>query len=123
MKKNGFTLVELIAVIVILALILLIVTPNVIGTLNRSKARLNETQKQQVISAARNWGMKNVTLEGNAPSKSSVTISELQKSGYLEDKDIEDLVTKNNIANTKICITYENYQFVYTYEGEGNCKW
>lgn len=122
MEKNGFTLIEIIAVIVILALILLIVTPNIIGLLNRSTDRLNETQQQQVLSAARNWGMKNVTLEGNVPSPSLVTIKQLQQSGYLEDKDIKDLATKESIASTKICITYENYQLIYTYEGKGSCK-
>ena len=37
MKKKGFTLVELLAVIVILAIILVIVIPKVIGVLNSAK--------------------------------------------------------------------------------------
>ena len=36
-KKNGFTLVELLAVIVILAIILLIAVPNVIGIIDKAK--------------------------------------------------------------------------------------
>lgn len=123
MKKNGFTLIELLAVIIILGVIALITVPNIIGVLNDSKTSLNETQKNQIISAARNWGMKNVTLEGNTPNISSVTIKKLQQSGYLEDKDIKDLTDRKSLdPNTKICITYENHQFVYTYEGEGACK-
>ncbi len=46
LKNNkGFTLVELLAVIVVLAIVIIIVTRSVFGTLNKSKAKAWETDK------------------------------------------------------------------------------
>ena len=58
MKNKGFTLVELLAVIVILGIILLVVMPSVTGILNRSQNRLNDEQEQAILNAARQWGTR-----------------------------------------------------------------
>ena len=88
MEEKGFTLIEIIAVIVVLSLILLIIVPNMTNTINNSKNKLNDTQKELIISAARNWGTANLTLENNKPVPSEVTIQTLQDKGYLDDKEI-----------------------------------
>lgn len=52
MKKKGFTLVELLAVIAILGIISIIAIPNVIKTMNRSTLKVMENQEMQVSTAA-----------------------------------------------------------------------
>lgn len=122
--KKGFTLIELLAVIVILGIVLLIVMPSVAGILNRSQNRLNDEQEAAVLSAARQWGISNLIESDGKIYKdgeeiSYITLSELQASGYLEDSEIQDMTDKSEIdSETKICITYENYQFVYEFDGE-----
>ena len=119
MNSKGFTLVELLAVIVILGLVMTIVVPNVASILNTSKDKLNDSQEEIIESAARQWGIEHVSLEGNAPSKSYVDIQTLQNEGFLEDKNIKNLIDNESILpTTRICITYANNQFVYTYKGD-----
>lgn len=55
MNKKGLTLVELLAVIVVLAVVALIVTPNILGSLTESHEKLYNTQLDNIISAAKNW--------------------------------------------------------------------
>lgn len=118
MKKNAFTLIELIAVIVILGFILVIIMPTLTDTLNRTKDKLNNTQKNQILSAARNWGMENLNDNTNKTDR-KITIKDLQNSGFLDDKDVKNLKSKTNLQdNTTICITYKDNQYVYYYEGD-----
>ena len=128
MKKKGFTLIELLAVIAILGVILLIIVPNVTNILNRSKNKLNNEQKNAIIESARRWGTSNLLLKGNKlyynnVIKRYVTIGELKKYGYLEDKTIKDLTNKSNVSDDiKICINYKNYQNVYTINDNNECE-
>lgn len=122
--KKGFTLIELLAVIVILGIILMVVMPSITGIMNRTQTRLNNEQKNAVVSAARQWGVSNLSEKNgkiyvNNTEKDFVTIGELKNSGFLEDKKIQDMVDRGEVSSdTKICINYENYQFVYEYEGD-----
>ena len=53
MKKNAFTLIELLAVIVILAIIALIATPIILGIINDSKEKSNERSIEMYASAVK----------------------------------------------------------------------
>ena len=122
--KKGFTLIELLAVIIILGLVLLIVVPNVTKILNRTQTRLNTEQKAAVENAARQWGVSNLIytdgkITYNKKEKNYVTIDELQTSGFLEDKEIQDMTDREKLeGDTKVCITYKNNQFIYEFDGE-----
>lgn len=122
--KKGFTLIELLAVIIILGLVLLIVVPNVTKILNRTQTRLNTEQKAAVENAARQWGVSNLIyadgkITYNGEEKNYVTIDELQTSGFLEDKEIQDMIDREKLeGDTKVCITYKNNQFIYEFDGE-----
>lgn len=126
MKKNAFTLIELLAVILILGMIVVVIMPIFTDTLNRTREKLNDTQKNQILTAARNWGMNHLSL--NSEDKKYVTIEELQNDGFLDDKEVKNLVEKNTLKkDTIICIRYNNNQYEYTFEGdpiagEGACK-
>lgn len=121
--KNAFTLVELIAVIALLAIIVLVITPTVTDTLKNSKQKLNQTQTEQLESAARNWGITNVEVDKNGKANpNSVTIEKLQKDGFLEDDTVKNLTDSSNLSkDSKICIEYKDNQLVYTYKGEDDC--
>lgn len=58
--KKGFTLAELLGVIVILSLIALITVPAITDTLQNYKIKLCNTQLEEIISAAKTWGADNL---------------------------------------------------------------
>ena len=51
MNKKGFTLIELIAVIIVLAAITLLAIPPIISSVNKNKETISETSKKLVFSA------------------------------------------------------------------------
>lgn len=117
--NKGFTLIEIIAVIGILALLLLVIVPSVNGILNRSKKNLNDEQVAQIENAARNWGLENLYLNNDNPSQNYVTIGTLRNTGYLEDKTVKSLIENKELSNdTKICITYSKNQYMYKLKGD-----
>ena len=65
LNKKGFTLVELLAVIVILALLIVVVANSVLPAMNNSKQSALKTYAQRVIQAAKSNCMSAVMLNGS----------------------------------------------------------
>ncbi|MGB3159761.1 MAG: prepilin-type N-terminal cleavage/methylation domain-containing protein [Carnobacterium sp.] len=89
-KEGGFTLVELLGVIVILGLIVAISIPLIGNVIEGSKGKITDSQKELVIDAAQMYELENVLAD-----KATVTTDQLKKAGYLESKfEGEYTVTK-----------------------------
>jgi len=58
MKKKGFTLVELLAVIAILAILVIVALPNVMGMFNSAKKSSFETELKNILSTAQQQYMQ-----------------------------------------------------------------
>lgn len=61
MKKNrkGFTLVELLGVLVILALLILLISRPIINMMNKTKTEISSTQEKSILNAAEKWSVDN----------------------------------------------------------------
>lgn len=79
MKKNGFTLVELLAVIVIIGILVVLVTPKLIGELENTKEDALNGAKQLVVSVANSY-----ISDRNSSFPVSISVSELCNNGYLK---------------------------------------
>ena len=64
MKKKGFTLVELLAVIAILAILVIVAMPNVLGMFNQAKANSFVTEVQKYMDTAKTGFMQQAMLAG-----------------------------------------------------------
>ena len=82
MKNKGLTLIELIAVLTILAVIGLIVIPQVFKQVEEHKNQLSQTQIIIIEEAARSWATDNVEqLPSTVGETCRVTVEELKNGG------------------------------------------
>lgn len=105
MKKNGFTLIEVLVVIVLLAAISVTVGVSMGDISQRNKEKEIDNYKTKIEDAACLYAeLKNIT------STTTITVSELLDNGYLR-KDIINPESKNSIIdeeNKIVTIIFEN---------------
>lgn len=118
--KKGFTLVELIGVIVVLGILALIIYPVINGVFIDSSSKLSDSQKKSLENIARIWGTKNTELLSETEPY-YLTIDTLKRSGLLENKDILDPETEEAIKGC-IKIEYQTNKYVYTYDEYQNIQ-
>ena len=113
-RKSGFTLVELLAVIVILAIVLIIAVPGVLGIINKTRNNAYESQLKIIKEASRLYvtSDSDVTWVGQETKMTTVTLGTLKTKGYLDQK-IMDPKTKKEITCAKTVITKMGSKYDY----------
>ena len=89
LNKKGFTLVEVLTVIVIISLLGLIITIPVTRILKKSKNDLYNVELASIKSAAKSWGADNINLLPKGDSCKYITIRDLKKYGNLDSNIID----------------------------------
>ena len=117
--KKGFTLIELLGVIVILGVLVLILFPNILNQVKKSKKVINSSLESIMIEASKDYYEDNIKdykqIEGIAYC---IDLSDLVEKNYLSEK-LKD-ADLNNIDTTKsVKIKYTNNK--YQYEVIDNC--
>ena len=88
MNKKGFTLTELLAVLVILAVIMTAGSASIAGIRNRLNKNMFEKKMDLVVGAAKSWGADNIeTVNAGGASGVSRTVGFLIGTGTLETED------------------------------------
>ena len=88
MNNKGFTLVELLAAIIILSLLALLASTSVTNVVKNSKSDLYNSQMTLIKSAAELWGADNLSMLPNAGECKYLTLGDLKKYGTLDSNII-----------------------------------
>lgn len=121
MRKNGFTLIEILAVIVIIGVVSLITMPVVQKNITKSREQAYKTQIDTIVKAAKDWSSENLSyLPENNNDKLNINLEMLMSLGYVEDDLIDPLTDKYFSPDTIITIEKikNNYKYRVNVEFE-----
>lgn len=122
-NKEGFTLIELTTVIVLIAILSVLAVIPINNIIKNSRKELNESQKKQIVLAAQNWAIDNddkLPKRGVNDADVKITLEDLYADGYL-DNDVIDLnsntqISKCSYVNISLIDENKNSGNTYTYE-------
>ena len=116
--KRGFTLVELLATLIVLSVVAIIVVPNIKQNVKEAREGLYATQLQTFKSEAQNWAANNID---KIPTKDN---EDLKIGGYIDEDFYQDTDGKKFNDNIFVLITCtvveenenNNSNYKYSYE-------
>ena len=121
--KRSFTLIELLAVIIILGIIALVLAPITLSIIDRSKQKMYDNQEQEIIGAATMYVSDNSTIIAGLSeigTENEITLQELSDLGYI-NLPIKNYLTGDDfdpdcylITITKGTDTYYDYDINIT---------
>ena len=113
-KKNGFTMVEVLAVVTILGIISVIAIVAVNGMIKKGNENYYETQKKELITAAKSYLQKNQALyprKSNQPVR--ISLGTLQDNNYIGEF-VDNAKQPCDPTNTVVEVSFvEKGQFSY----------
>ena len=118
--KKGFTLIELIGIIVILGVISFIVFPVVSSSIKNGKEKAYNEQVGRIIEAAKKWANDNTDLLPSDDEELYVNINTLVSSGFIKKNKEGNLINPKDNTNMTGCVliryasVYNQYTFEYT---------
>ena len=121
MKNNkAFTLAELLAVIAILLVVAVIITPKVMKEIKKSQQIAYNKQIEEITNAAKIYMSKKTNLLSN--DIYVITFSELKNEGLLTTEKVLNPQTKEELTGC-ITVKYQNNKYEYEYtEDETECS-
>lgn len=106
--KDGFTLIEILAIIILLSVLALVTYPIINGIINDSRKDLYDKQIDELERHTRTWISENVeSLELVDGYSRNVTFEDLYKSGFISDANVKNPITNESLSGC-VTITYSD---------------
>ncbi|MDO8586699.1 MAG: prepilin-type N-terminal cleavage/methylation domain-containing protein [Armatimonadota bacterium] len=103
--KKGFTLVEIMIVVLIIAILLAIAVPNFLASRERSRATTCQANMRQMDTAKEHWAMENQMGQTDTPTSAEL-ITEYMRARYedaLPSCPSSGTYTLGNMATLPVC--------------------
>ena len=122
-NRKGFTLIEVILVVAIIALLSLILIPNVLVLIDKEKEEACTELENNIIGATKMYVENNkYELGFSCDTEKYITVSTLISSGDLKGELINPKTNKELANNTKVTVTYNCDKREFTYSIDLQCK-
>ena len=108
MKKKGFTLVELLAVIAILAILVIVAMPNVLGMFNQAKSSTFVTEVQEYLNSASTKFMTEALKPGNQGKALEFTSKDATKSLDMSGAEKNYYIEMDRNGNVVTAVLYDD---------------
>ena len=120
--KKGFTLIEILAVVVIIGLVSILVIPKITNSLKNKKSDVDTTTNNIVLTAAKNYINNNLNKFDKVDNNIfCLPLTTLTRNGYL-DSPVKNVTDDKDITNSKsVKITY-NKGFKYQVVDKKECS-
>lgn len=113
-KNNGFTLVELLAVIVIIALLGLVAYPAIKETIQSARNDLSKSQEKSIIDGAKNFLVDHpYSIPKNNGDELTISLCQLKIGTYVDTKIVNTKTDKMYDCKTKVIVTNINNKYEY----------
>ena len=120
-NNKGFSLIEILATIVIIGIVSTVGIVSVNSMINKSKQHFYESQKQQMVLAAQSYVQDNRNiLPKNVGGMIKIKLSVLREKNYLKEDIIDQDKNVCDQDNSYVTV-YKNNQTEYKYHGYLDC--
>ena len=119
--KKGFTLIEIIAIIILLSVIALITYPVINNLITEGKEKLYEKQINELERLSNTWVTKNTNkLKTEEGYTYDLSFEELNEQGFTSDKQIQNPKTGKNLTGC-MKVTYNSSKNGYDVAYDEGC--